>query len=371
MATETTETMPAMALPKYQHPAETKHELDWAELVTLDLSQFDAPGGKEKLAVQLRDAVHQVGFFYVVNHGLGQDAVDEQYAIGQEVFKLPLEEKMKHIADIASGSYNGYRPAGMRELAPGLRDNVEMYNMFKMNGKLERSHPEVVAQHRAKVEAFQRHLVEDVVRKLLVLLAIVLDLPDENQLLEGHRFDDISDCHLRYMYYHARSPEENAKFGDVYVGGHTDYGTLTLLFRQPVAALQVRMADGGWKWVKPYPESITVNIADALQFWSGGYLKSSIHRVAVPPEDQAHINRLGLLYFVRPGSDLTLKTLESPLLRRLGLKTDEDEAAGIKGADWVKERVRQDLEKAKEDKEKVGTKEIPVLGGLSVKYYRD
>ncbi|KAK1973645.1 flavonol synthase [Colletotrichum cereale] len=306
---------------------------------------FDAPGGKERLAIQLRDAVHQIGFFYVINYGLEQEAVDEQYAIGQELFKLPLEEKMKHIADLANGSYNGYRPKGIRELSPGLRDNDEFYNLFKMNGKLERSHPDIIVRSRRQIEAFQRHMVENVVRKLLVLLAIVLELPDQDKLLEGHRFDDVSDCHLRYMFYHARSVEENAKFGDVYVGGHTDYGTLTLLFRQPISALQVMMPDGGWKWVKPYPKSITVNIADALQFWSGEYLKSSIHRVATPPEDQAHLDRLGLLYFVRPGQHLDLKTLDSPLLKRLGLKSDKDEAAGIKALTLFRRYIN------KEDKE--------------------
>jgi hypothetical protein len=37
--------------------------VDWADLVTLDLSQFDVPGGKERLANQLRDAVHNVGTY--------------------------------------------------------------------------------------------------------------------------------------------------------------------------------------------------------------------------------------------------------------------------------------------------------------------
>jgi len=40
----------------------TKVQVDWADLVTLDLSQFDVPGGKEKLAKQLDHAVHKVGF---------------------------------------------------------------------------------------------------------------------------------------------------------------------------------------------------------------------------------------------------------------------------------------------------------------------
>jgi hypothetical protein len=33
----------------------------YADLVTIDLSEFEQPGGKEKLAAQLKDAVHEVG----------------------------------------------------------------------------------------------------------------------------------------------------------------------------------------------------------------------------------------------------------------------------------------------------------------------
>jgi isopenicillin N synthase-like dioxygenase len=78
----------------------------------------------------------------------------------------------------------------------------------------------------------------------------------------------------------------------------TDLGSVTLLFRQPVAALQVLTStDQTWHWVKPYKESITVNIADTLQILSGGYLKSSVHRVHVPPKDQAQYDRIGVLTF--------------------------------------------------------------------------
>ena len=339
--------------------------MDWAEFVTLDLAQFDAPGGRQKLANQLRDAVHDVGFFYIINFGLTQDEVDQQFAIGKELFKLPIEEKMKHQADVEHGSYNGYRPEGTREQFPGLRDNVEMYNLFKLNGKLERSQPDIIQKHRSLIQKFQRHIVDDITKKLLVLIAIVMELP-EDHLINGHKYDDISDCHLRYMLYHARTPEQNAKYGNVYAGGHTDFGTISLLFRQPIAGLQIRMSDGTWKWVKPRPESITVNVADALQFWSNGYLKSSVHRVVTPPDDQAHLDRLGLLYFVRPAYDLELKTLDSPLLTRLGLKGEKDEAAGIKAGDWVKARVREDVHKAVEG----GHKEKTVLGGVKVRYYQ-
>lgn len=245
-----------------------------------------------------------------------------------------------------------------------------MYNVFKFIPELARSHPEVITQHREEIESFQRHIAQDTVQKLLTLIALVLELP-EDALTNGHKYNDVSDCHLRYMLYHARSAEVNAKFQDVYTKGHTDFGSLTLLFRQPIAALQILAPDGSWKWVKPYPGSITVNIADVLQFWTNGYLKSSVHRVVAPPADQAHLDRLGLLYFLRPAHDLDLKVVDSPLLERLGLR-DEDDAAkeGIKAGDWVKARVKGNWDPAK-DRSKDGPKEEAVLGGVKIRKYYD
>lgn len=39
----------------------TDKVVPWAELVTLDLSQYDQPGGKEELVKQLDHAVRHVG----------------------------------------------------------------------------------------------------------------------------------------------------------------------------------------------------------------------------------------------------------------------------------------------------------------------
>lgn len=184
---------------------------------------------------------------YITNFGLNQDQIDRQFAIGKEVFSLPTEEKLRYRADLEHGNYSGYRPVGSIEVFPGLRDNIEMYNVFKYIPALARDHPAVIEQHRSEIEAFQRHIAQVTVRKLLTLIALVLELP-EDALTKGHEYDDVSDCHLRYMLYHARSAEENAKFQSVYSKGHTDFGSLTLLFRQPIAALQILAPDGSWKW---------------------------------------------------------------------------------------------------------------------------
>ena len=191
----------------------------------------------------------------------------------------------------------------------------------------------------------------------------------EDYFAKLHRYDDaVSDCHLRYMKYHARDAATNEKLDNVWVKGHTDFGSLTLLFRQPVAALQIRGNDGGWKWVRPLDGSITVNVADALQFLTNGFLKSSVHRVVAPPPDQAGIDRLGVLYFVRPEDSLVLKPVESKVLEKLGYEAGEDAKAveGITAGEWVKARVKAGVNKGTVRSE-IGEQEI--LKGVKAKYY--
>ncbi len=135
------------------------------------------------------------------------------------------------------------------------------------------------------------------------------------------------------------------------------------IVRQPVAALQVRTPEGEWKYVKPYPESITVNIADALQFLTNGFLKSSIHRVIAPPPDQAHIDRHGVLYFVRPEDDTELVPIKSPVLERLGYDKALDQATvGLTAGEWVRARVAKNVSRQ-------GKEEESIIKGVKAKYY--
>ena len=168
------------------------------------------------------------------------------------------------------------------------------------------------------------------------------------------------------MKYHHRAPEENKELGGVWVKGHTDFGSLTLLFRQPVAALQVR-ANDTWKWVKPYPGSITVNIADSLSFLTNGFLKSSIHRVVAPPSDQEHIDRIGVLYFLRPEDNLPLVPIESPVLQRLGLTVSGDQGEIVTAGEWVKARVASNASGKKSSSATEGEHEV--VKGKTTRYY--
>jgi hypothetical protein len=113
-------------LPEYIHPPETKEKLPWAELVTLDLADFEREGGNERLAKQLEHAAHNVGFFYVKNYGLSQDEVNNQFTLAKSFFELPIEEKAKYEVDYAAADYNGWRRNGLRKQGSTV-DNVEMY----------------------------------------------------------------------------------------------------------------------------------------------------------------------------------------------------------------------------------------------------
>ena len=329
------------------------------DLAIIDLSLFDTHGGKEKLAVQLYDALKNIGmynlgqlankfnspmlsfsgFIYVVNFGLTQAEIDEQYEYAQELFDTPLEEKTKYIADVDKGEYIGYKPFGLREVKPGVPENTEVYNIPRFGSDVKkRPHPQAITDHWSKIEKFSKHIHQQIVMKLFTLFAIVLELP-ENHFTDQHKYEDNHSSYLRYMKYHSRTPEQNEALDNIWLKGHSDFGSLTLLFRQPITALQVRTPKGEWKYVKPYPESITVNVADTLQFLSNGFLKSSIHRVVAPPTDQAHLDRLGVLYFVRPGDDVVLQGAKSKVLKREGMLASEDPNDAIKAKDWVAART--------------------------------
>ncbi|KIW70738.1 hypothetical protein PV04_02979 [Phialophora macrospora] len=360
-------------LEPYVHPPETKADLPWSELVTLDLEDYHRPGGKERLASQLSHAVHHVGFFYVKNFGLDQDAVDRQFTLAKHFFELPTEEKAKYECNYAEADYNGWRRPG-RTLQERAFNNVEIFNIPKFTpdflGKYD--YPDLLKAHIDEIEVFQKALHSNVVLPLLRLFAIVLQLPDEDYLVKQHTYEEKSEDHFRYMLYHPRTEEEwkAADYGRK--GGHTDLGTVTLLFRQPVVGLQILGEDGNWTYVSAQPGTITVNLADTISHLTGGWLKSSVHRVVAPPEDQRQYKRTGLLYFARPHNKTVLVPItDSPVLERAGVKPRFDKEVTME--QWVKAKQTLQLNPdiaAKRWAER-GDGTVEVIAGFKDRKYKE
>ncbi|PVH80865.1 gibberellin 2-oxidase [Cadophora sp. DSE1049] len=358
-------------LSPYTHPPETQESLPWAELVTLDLEDYHRPGGKERLASQLSHAVHHVGFFYVKNFGLSQQQIDNQFTLAKNFFSLPVSEKEKYEIDYAKADYNGWRRPGRGKIS-AVKDNVEIFNIPKFTKDFEGRYklPDIVQAHLDEIEVFSKALHSNVVLPLLRLFAIILQLPDEEYLVKQHTYEKKSEDHFRYMIYHKRTPEEHEASGYGQSTGHTDLGTVTLLFRQPVAGLQILGDDGNWTYVSAQPGTITVNLADTISHLTGGWLKSSVHRVVAPPRDQWGYDRTGLLYFARPHNDTILNPiLDSPVLQKAGVKPRFDKPISME--EWVKAKQTLQLnpEISRKKYEESGDGTVELIGGFRDRKY--
>jgi isopenicillin N synthase-like dioxygenase len=283
---------------------------------------------------------------------------------------LPTSEKEKFECDYKAADYNGWR----RPRRENFKDNIEVYNIPKFTDDFKGIYdqPDLLKAHLPEIEAFQKALHANVVLPLLRLFAIVLQLPDEDYLVKQHTYEKKSEDHFRYMIYHSRTEAEwkEAKYGAT--GGHTDLGTVTLLFRQPVSGLQILGDDGNWTWVSAQPGTITVNLADTISHLTGGWLKSSVHRVVAPPEDQREYERTGLLYFARPHNDVQLLPItDSPVLQKAGVKPRFDTIVTME--EWV--RAKQTLQlnpdiAAKRWAER-GDGKVEVLAGFHDQKYKE
>lgn len=320
-------------------PQETKENLDWADLVTIDLAHFDKEGGKQKLAKDLDAAIKNTGFFAVINSGFDQEDINEIFGYGQHFFEDYTEEEKKAFeVDFTSGNYFGYKvKANKAFFGTEVRDNTETLNIAKFTESKEFNQyhqNEFIQNHYNKLSEIS-HRSYEVSRKLFILFAIILELP-ENYFVDRHQYEDTSDDHVRFMRYFPRSKEDDAKIENIWSRAHTDFGTLTLLFNQVVAGLQIKLENGQWKWIKPVTGGIIVNVGDTLTFWSGGYFKSTVHRVIRAPEDQVDSPRIGSFYFVRPGDNAQVEIADSPLLKRLGLYKKVEP---VIGTEYVRSRV--------------------------------
>jgi len=112
--------------PYSRPPLTTDKSIKYAPLVEIDVSNWDAPGEKQRLADQLHHAVRDVGFYIVKGHGITDEEVLEILAIANTYFhNLPLEEKRKNPIDLATGQSFGYREPTRYFGDTGIKEKLE------------------------------------------------------------------------------------------------------------------------------------------------------------------------------------------------------------------------------------------------------
>ena len=87
-------------------------------------------------------------------------------------------------------------------------------------------------------------------------------------------------------------------------------------------------------YVKPLRGHCIINLGDAMTKFTGGLLRSNIHRVVSPPGEQATETRYSVVYFSRPEDEVVLRRLEGGIIPRANDGEDEGEAMNSK--EWIK-----------------------------------
>jgi len=289
-------------------------DLDQNLIPVISLENYEQ--NYERIAQEIKRACETIGFFYLSNHGLEEQA-REAFRYSQQMF-TGLTQSQKDQFKITSHSGNrGYCLNAAEELQKGVVDNKEAFNVGKPETDDNQSCwpsdldlPEQIADFRPKMQSFYDSCHEFVTNRLLNCLAIGLGWEENffqlNHTEKPHTF--------RLLHY----PPAREASGELSIaaGEHSDYGTITLLFQDQTGGLQVRDLNNDWVNVTPIEGTIVVNIADLLQKWTDGKYVSTKHRVI---QKKSSSDRYSMAYFVHPNPKTPVKetTAIEYLLMRL------------------------------------------------------
>jgi len=283
--------------------------------VSYAIPLIDLRDARDDVARAMHDACRQHGFFYVVGHGIDASLGARLEGLSHRFFALPEQTKARFAMPLAGRAWRGWFPLG-GELTSGRADWKEgLY----VGNDLPETHPRV----RAGVPLHGRNLLpgDDVIpgfaatidawmaavtalgQRVLEAIAISLEMPPA-WFRERWTSDPL--VLFRIFLYPSRPVpvEVDAPYG---VGEHTDYGLLTLLRQDDVGGLTVRTSEG-WIDAPPVPESFVCNIGDMLDRATGGYYRSTLHRVRLNTSGR---DRLSFPLFLDPDFDVRIEPIRT------------------------------------------------------------
>lgn len=298
--------------------------MNFNSVPVIDIAPFMHGGaaGKRAVADQVRRACEEIGFFSISGHGVSEDLVEEVRRLSFEFFGRPMPVK-RQIERPPTKISRGYSWVGDRGLAYSLGDKTppDLQESFAM-GPISGAPADVAGTPADKAfyysnmwpadpprfrEAFEAYYLEmeRVAAQVLRIFAVALDLDE-------HHFDDKVDKHTSTMRAIRYPPLTGTpEPGQLRAGEHTDYGTLTVLRGDDVpGGLQVRLLNGEWVNVHPAPGTFVCNIGDLMRRWTNDRWNSNLHRVAVPPPEFAHNERLTLVFFQNPNCDAEIRCID-------------------------------------------------------------
>ncbi|KAI1163803.1 Clavaminate synthase-like protein [Nemania serpens] len=334
-----------------QHP-EFPDGFPTVALETISLAKLlsDEDGAE---ADRVFEACKGRGFFYLDLAGCAAGetiarGADRAAAVAEDVFRLPLDEKMAYQFQAGGGSLDGYKFRGATFVdTSGAKDTAEFFNVGKNEmilpeDQMKKKWPGTIMTSKALFKDYIE-TAHGIGLSILGILATKLGV-DPAEFDNRHRIEEQSGDHVRLTRGPAREKEE---MPEIQTPSHTDFGTITILMNW-LGGLQVwsessRTAEllnhepdvpGEWLWVKPKKGCAIINLGDAAVKFTNGVLCAGRHRVIPAPGVQGKYPRYSVVYFVRPENQCIMKQLRGP-----GIPDGPEEEGHINAGEWIKQQA--------------------------------
>jgi isopenicillin N synthase-like dioxygenase len=279
-----------------------------------------ADGATPAVGKAVDEALRTSGFLLVTGHGVPDDGRRAARAAAREFFALPAAVKQRYAVAVGGHGYLG-PGAEANAAAEGTAGPPDLKESWTVGADDPTGDAEIDAVWfasnvwPAEVPALQRELEAHMARMravadtLLEIGAVGLGLPANHFTRHtGHPSYTLNVN--RYPPLTEVGPPGEDQFR---IGPHTDFGTFTVLDREPGAGgLQVDM-DGTWVDA-PYVEgAFTINVGDLLSRWTGGRWRSTRHRVLPPQATAPDEDLVSLVYFYELDPHTVVESLGPPV----------------------------------------------------------
>lgn len=312
-------------------------------ILTVDLSAWRAGGeAAAEVCAAVDESLQKAGFLLVTGHGIDPELPPALRAAARHFFAMPTEVKQQYAVGVGGRGWigpgleaNGYSEG--TETPPDLK---ETYNS---GAQTRVGIPEVddywfapdvwpteAPELRELFTAWTTQM-KSLSDDLLELMASSLGLGGDANPFRG--LAGTATWTSNINHYPPLTDVGEPEPGQFRIGPHTDFGTVTVLDREPGAGgLQVYSDEGGWADAPYDPSALTINIGDLLEYWSGGRWPAGRHRVLPPQPDAPEEDLVSLIFFYELNHDAVVTPLEPPIGQVAGRPP-------VTSGDFIKERL--------------------------------
>jgi isopenicillin N synthase-like dioxygenase len=279
--------------------------------------------GRAAVAAEVDRALSSVGFMLVTGHRVPRALAANVRAAGRSFFALPESVKRPYAVSVNG---RGWLPPGAEANAysEGTETPPDLKESYTFGADRRSGDPEVDAYW------FAPNVFPDEVPAVAAVvteyLAAMQALADELLVICAAALGVEADFFTRHTghathtfnvnWYPPASVVGEPEAGQFRIGPHTDFGTVTILDREPgQGGLQVWNAEDGWQDAPYDPAALTINIGDLLARWTGDRWMSNRHRVLPPQASAPDEDLVSLVYFYEADYDTVVHSLQPPIGR--------------------------------------------------------